>query len=312
MLNVGQGDSFVLHRTGTGEAILVDCPARRSELVLDYLEVHAIKVLSAVVVSHLHDDHYGGIDEVLREFGARELWVSLTRGHARPLPQVVAFLRQLRAHAAAPAVERFVPRQGEVFNHGGVAIKVLGPCGEDEHEATATDNPNHASTILHADLGGLTALLGGDAPPARWDRLLDDPAIDLRSDVLVMPHHGAAFARGRDRLDRLLHSVNPRVICVSVGFRNRYGHPRDQTLRVLGDYAIQRGARLVCSQVNRHCLGVHLADEAMCAGTTAIQMGPNGLRIETERAKHSTFAHALPSARCCGASGGRSDLASDS
>jgi competence protein ComEC len=298
MLDVGQGDSFVLHRAGTREAILVDCPPRRSDVVLDYLSAHQVEQLGAVVVSHLHDDHYGGIDQVLGGLDARELWVSLTRGHARPLPKVDAFLRQLRSRAAVPDVTRFVPRDGDQLSHGGVTVRVLGPCGDDQHEATATDNPNHASTILHADLGGMTALLGGDAPPARWDRLIEDSRVDLRADVLAMPHHGAAFAQGRDRLERLLNAVSPQIILVSVGFRNRYGHPRDGTLRTLGDFAVAHGARLVCSQLNGHCLGGNEITGSMCAGTTVITVAAGNLRIETERQDHRCFTSALPGARC--------------
>jgi hypothetical protein len=113
-----------------------------------------------------------------------------------------------------------------------------------------------------------------------------------------VPHHGAAFARRPARLERLLAAVTPRVILVSVGFGNRYGHPRAATLKTLSDFARTHGSKLVCSEINGHCLAGRGAAEPMCGGTTIVRSGDGGLVIETERANHDQFTTDLPAAYC--------------
>jgi beta-lactamase superfamily II metal-dependent hydrolase len=62
-LDVGQGDTIVISSPETGEAIVVDCIDANA--VLEYLEQEEIKYLRGIVITHLHDDHYCQVDDLL-------------------------------------------------------------------------------------------------------------------------------------------------------------------------------------------------------------------------------------------------------
>ncbi|MGB8344462.1 MAG: MBL fold metallo-hydrolase, partial [Ktedonobacteraceae bacterium] len=65
-LDVGQGDTIVISSPTTKEAIVVDCIDADS--VLDYLEQEKIIHLRGIVITHLHDDHYSQVDDLLNRF----------------------------------------------------------------------------------------------------------------------------------------------------------------------------------------------------------------------------------------------------
>jgi len=60
---VGQGDTIVISSPETGEAIIVDCID--ADAVLEYLKQEEITFLRGIVITHLHDDHYSQVDDLL-------------------------------------------------------------------------------------------------------------------------------------------------------------------------------------------------------------------------------------------------------
>jgi len=62
-LDVGQGDTTIISSSDTGEAIVVDCID--SEAVLDYLKQEKVSYLRGIIVTHLHQDHYIQVDDLL-------------------------------------------------------------------------------------------------------------------------------------------------------------------------------------------------------------------------------------------------------
>jgi competence protein ComEC len=50
--------------------------------------------------------------------------------------------------------------------------------------------------------------------------------IDVRADVLKVPHHGSKYASD----DAFLRAVNPKVAVIEVGAKNTYGQPASSTL----------------------------------------------------------------------------------
>jgi enamine deaminase RidA (YjgF/YER057c/UK114 family) len=97
---------------------------------------------------------------------------------------------------------------------------VLGPV----HPAADVDpddgtEVNDGSLVARASTAAGTVLLAGDVELSAQSDLLASGA-DLRADVLKMPHHGSRYSS-----EAFLDAVRPRVVLVSVGAGNRYGHP---------------------------------------------------------------------------------------
>ena len=117
-------------------------------------------------------------------------------------------------------------RPGDSTFIDGVVITWLAP---DSAWNAGLDDPNLASTVLRVRFGDVRILLIGDIewPEEKW-LLARDPSA-LRADVLKVAHHGSATGTRGPFLD----AVVPSLALISVGARNRYGHPSPLLLDTL-------------------------------------------------------------------------------
>ncbi len=168
------------------------------------------------MVTHDHDDHAGGATAVLRELDVDELWYAAgTHGRTRTR----ALLDAARERGVAiVAVER-----GFRAWRAGVEIEVLHPT----RRMSGLD-PNDRSVVVRISTTAGAVLVVGDLESTGERRLLD-AGVDVASAVLVAGHHGAANASSWAFLDQ----VRPRVVVISAGERNRFGHPAALTLERL-------------------------------------------------------------------------------
>jgi competence protein ComEC len=70
--------------------------------------------------------------------------------------------------------------------------------------------------------GGQAMLLSGDIEQSVERGLAGKPSKQLAADVLVAPHHGSLTSS----TPAFVRAVNPAVVLVPAGYRNRYGFPR--------------------------------------------------------------------------------------
>jgi competence protein ComEC len=300
ILDVGQGDCIVLHDPERDEAVLIDCPTGRGQVALDFLTALEIRRLRAVVVSHLHRDHYGGIEESLDRLAPtpENLWLSLAFAQdGTAVPRGRAALSKMNQFAKRRKIDHRIPRRSAALVCDRIRLDVLGPDEGAEIDAVSTGKPNRSALVVAAELAGFRALLGSDAPLAQWERMIAD-GVNLRADVLLMPHHGAGLHSDPARLTEILGAVVPSVIAVSVGSVNSYDHPHEAMLDALGTYTTTTGARLVCTQLNRLCAARRIAADFACAGTISISGESGALDVRTGNAEHQKLVRSLPCARC--------------
>ena len=179
-LDVGQGDAALV-RLG-GEAVLVDA-SRGRDIVL-WLEDLGVDTLLAVIASHNHADHIGGMPAVLSDHPVRQY---LANGRA-PENLVVQEVEALLAEKgiAAPAAPWTPIRLGDA------RIRVF-PTALRGHDVSE----NNSSLGVLVERGGFKALLTGDSEADELNAWLRDGLIpDV--DLLKAAHHGAL--RRRDRL----------------------------------------------------------------------------------------------------------------
>lgn len=216
-LDVGQGDGAVL-RTPGGRWIVIDAgPAGERgdagrRVVVPFLERQGVRTLAAIVVSHAHLDHMGGVPALLGRF---PVGVVIEPGGPVSDPAYAALLGALDRDGIAwhPA------RSGERFTLDGVAFTVLHP-GADW--TGWGEDVNEDSVVLLVEFGDFEALLTGDAGfPA--EAMLRGKARSV--DLLKVGHHGSRGSTGQELLD----SLRPLAAVISVG-RNDYGHPSPETL----------------------------------------------------------------------------------
>jgi competence protein ComEC len=171
-----------------------------------YLWSEGWRHIEALVLTHAHPDHVGGVPFLLRAFDLRSTWEGPAPVHDRGYADLDAALR-------AEGIERRTVRRGVRDDWDGVAVEVVGPRPSGRRSWTTR---NDDSVVLSLRWGKVTFLLTGDIEAAGENAL---GAVSAQ--VLKVPHHGSRSSS----TPRFLAAVSPRFALVSVGHRNRFGHP---------------------------------------------------------------------------------------
>ena len=217
-LDVGQGDALLVR--GGRRALLVDGGGRLEDarfgenVLLPLLLDRGVRSLDAVILTHAHPDHCGGLAAAIRHLDVRELWISPRR------------FRGNCAHLLLDAARtRGTPirllRGGETLRLPGVVAEVT---ILRKRFRRAPENNN--SVIVRASMGGRSLLLTGDI---ERDAEREVAGLGLAADILKVPHHGSRTSASPDLLDH----VRPRVAIISCGRNNFFGHPHPTVLAAL-------------------------------------------------------------------------------
>ncbi len=234
MCDVGQGTSVVV-RSGPRSAVLVDAgpPGDAAARCLDSLGVDR---LDLVVLSHLHDDHVGGLSRALAGRAVRGAVVSPYREPEQARQDVLGAL-------AGEGVPVLTPSAGAGGWAGDVRWDVLWPADRAVDLASGADgttvNDMSLAVLLRGPevsvltLGDMEttaqAALAASVRRARGGPDPTGPGALTEVDVVVVAHHGSA------RQDvGLAGLLGAELALVSVGVDNGYGHP---AARALGLYA---------------------------------------------------------------------------
>ena len=97
------------------------------------------------------------------------------------------------------------------------------------------DNENDNSNVIYTEIEGYKLMFMGDASIITEKEILSKynlPDID----VLKVGHHGSKTSSSIDFID----VINPKYSIISVGKKNRYGHPNNEVLDVLSNSKIYR------------------------------------------------------------------------
>lgn len=219
MCDVGQGDGIVV-RTTPGHALVVDTGPDPDAMdrCLDDL---AVEVIDALVITHLHEDHYGGVGGATRGRQVSAVYYSSGEGSLPPV---------LTEAAAVAAIEPEQLTSTTPLDVPPLDVGVLWPAPD-----ALLSEENNASAVLdvvvQTEDRPVRLLLTGDLEEDAAAELLSAvPALaDGRVDILKVAHHGA-----RNGGSALIEAVAPRLALISVGEDNDYGHPHPAIVDALG------------------------------------------------------------------------------
>lgn len=212
-VDVGQGTA-VLVRTAAHLLVYDAGPryTRESDagqrILLPLLRARGEQRIDTLLISHRDVDHVGGAAALLAGLPVGRVSSSLEPGHA--LLDVAPLAQRCEA--------------GQAWTWDDVRFELLHPAGPDYARST---RPNAVSCVLKVTAAdGRAALLAGDIEREQELHLAATQPAALRSDVLLVPHHGSRTSSTTE----FLAAVAPRTAVVQSGYRNRYGHPATEVL----------------------------------------------------------------------------------
>ena len=210
-IDVGQADS-VLNRNGNYNMLIDAGNNEDGEKLVNYFKSLGIEEFTYVFATHPHEDHIGGMDDIINNFKIDNYYMS------NKLSTTKTFMDVLDALDGCN-LKYTVPNKGDTLKLGDANIKVIYP-GDDK------SNINDSSIVLKITYGKNSFLLTGDATSNVERKIYNE---DIKSDVLKVAHHGSSYSSTDVFLDR----VKPYYAVISVGKNNIYNHPSNKTLEKL-------------------------------------------------------------------------------
>ena len=208
VLDVGQGLSVVVQTAKHN--LLYDAGPKYNEqsdagscIVVPYLQGEGVKQIDGFIVSHNDIDHSGGMKSVLALMPVS--WL------ASSLPE----------DAETPTLQKKMPCfAGQHWAWDDVKFEMLHPSIDSYEDAELKDN--RRSCVLKITSQSGSVLLTGDIERLDELELLNADAEKLKSDVIVVPHHGSKTSSTAEFVD----AVAPSVSIFTNGYLNRFGHPK--------------------------------------------------------------------------------------
>ncbi|HHX86980.1 MAG TPA: ComEC/Rec2 family competence protein [Firmicutes bacterium] len=226
-IDVGQGASALVE-SGRGR-ILIDCGGKMQfagdpgeigeQVLLPFLRYRGVRSLDLVIITHPHEDHFGGLKPLLESIPVKSIWIS-------PQPGSSPYYGEMLEQASSLGIPVTKVQAGQRWVGFGIILEVLGP-PQPLHTATGSDENNN-SIVLRLLHPRAKLLFCGDIEQAALQDLLRRQPSNLNAGVLLVPHHGGLLPD----LPRLIRAARPRVAVIPVG-GNPFGHPHPSTLEAL-------------------------------------------------------------------------------
>lgn len=224
-MDVGQGDAALVECDG--QYMLIDGGSKGAgETVYSVLEEKEIQHLNILAISHMHEDHIGGLPKALT-YASK---IDKTIANADYDSDDKESFRALERALTADGTSITVPHTGDTFPLGSAKVEVVDVASTDVND----------SLVLMITYGKTRFLFTGDIEDDAQTRISDkysnskDKAYKV--DVLKMPHHGSGSKKSYDGTGSLYHflrTFTPNYAIISVGTGNTYGHPDKETLDLL-------------------------------------------------------------------------------
>ena len=188
------------------------------EKLVNYFEENDIKEFKYVIATHAHEDHIGGMDDIINSFKIDTYYMPYVMSTTKTFEDVLNALEEKKLKFSTPKID-------DTFKLGDADVTIL-YVGEEGSDL------NDTSIVLKITFGNNSFLFTGDATSSVEKKILDK---DIKSDVLKVAHHGSSYSSKPEFLDK----VNPTYAIISCGKNNIYNHPEKVTINNLNDRNIK-------------------------------------------------------------------------
>ncbi|MFZ3576480.1 DNA internalization-related competence protein ComEC/Rec2 [Virgibacillus sp. DJP39] len=229
MLDVGQGDSFIVELPYRKAVFFIDAGAKMSfennqassanyeQVIEPFLKVNGISKIDAIFATHEDVDHVGSVPYMIENYKVDRVFLSeyynLPHNTIKKWQSKGIIVQRIKA--------------GNEIDFYDFPIQLLAPL-TDKKETNAN------SLVMHMKLGGLGWLFTGDIDKEIELELMGSYP-ELSFDVLKVAHHGSKSSTAKSFLRHFM----PEYAWISAGENNSYGHPNKDVLKLLHDERIK-------------------------------------------------------------------------
>ena len=217
ILDVGQADSILI-TTGDSNMLIDAGNNEDGKKIVSYIKSLNIDSFDYVVGTHPHEDHIGGMDDVIKEFNINNYMMPEKLSTSNTFEDVLDALLEKN-------LSYTVPKINSEYTLGDAIIKII-YIGDD------SNNANDSSIVIKLIYGENSFLFMADASTSVEKKILNS---DIQSDVLKLGHRRYEYSTS----DVFLQQVNPKYAAISVGKNNIYDHPKKVTLDKLNSKNIK-------------------------------------------------------------------------
>ena len=219
-IDVGQADSILI--TLNDSAMLIDAGNNTDgKDVVDYITAQNITKLDYVIGTHPHEDHIGGLDNVIKNFKIGKLIMPKVQTNTKTFEDVLDATKKKKLSVTTPKV-------GTKYTLSDAEFTILSCKNETVEEL------NLSSIVIKLVFGENSFIFCGDAETPNESEMLAS-GYDLKANVIKLGHHGSSTSSS----EKFLKAVDPDVAIISVGKDNDYGHPHSKIVKRLNRLGIK-------------------------------------------------------------------------
>ncbi len=213
-IDVGQGDSILFIQGNS--TLLIDTGTKaKGKIVVEYLKKLGIKKIDILIGTHPHDDHMGGMAEVIKNF---EVGVLYTPDYKEDDITTTWYMEFLNAIDEKNVKWKY-PNLGENLKIGEADVKFLAPNSE------KYTNKNNYSIATKISYGETDILLTGDAEELAENEILE-AGYNIEAEIFKAGHHGSDSSNSEE----FINKVKPKYVVISCKYGNTYGHPKEKVM----------------------------------------------------------------------------------
>lgn len=217
--DVGQADSILI-RDGNYNMLIDAGNNSDGEKLVKYYKELGITSFKYVFASHPHEDHIGGMDDIINNFDIKNFYMPDKLSTTKTFEDMLDALERKN-------LKYIVPKVNDKLSLNNSNINVI-YVGSDESDI------NDSSIVLKLNYFSNSFLFTGDLGSNKEKEILNSGA-NIKADVLKVGHHGSSYSTASLFLDK----VNPSFAAISVGKNNIYKHPASSTLEKLNKRGIK-------------------------------------------------------------------------